>query len=374
MIAQSLAVSSVGMFLFFLAIMSLFFYQTFKKKYHIPYLLSGVTVGVLGTLVNLVFVLVGAPMHEMNRIIFTACLSTVAVAFFLFFESIDSLRPRFGRTVPVLFCFTAVQVMNALRFLPVLTPELDALFDRVTMVAYSLLGLLIYGGIGIPYYVRGYRLTRERINLLLATAMVVGVATYGLIFTNHAFIPRDAPYLDTIVSATGILSSAFIAIFALTYLFNLDYIYRLPFDNYILMVAYRTGIPIQKIELESSKDPVIKDALVTGLLSAVNNLFMEALDASTDIENISSQDATVIVKTGRYATAIVIGERATAKLADATGRFLAAFEARYADELAQGESEMSLFDNCTDLVPPFFPFFKIKGASKSKDARTQVQG
>ncbi len=142
MILQSnLSYSSIGMFAFFVVVMALYYYQAFKKKYKIPYLLLGVTAGVLGTMINLIFLLLGDSSSEIGQALFIILLSTVALAFFLFFESVNSLHPRFARTAPILVCYIFIFIVNIIRLVPSLPLDLDASFDLLAMSSYAIIGI-----------------------------------------------------------------------------------------------------------------------------------------------------------------------------------------------------------------------------------------
>ena len=81
--------------------------------------------------------------------------------------------------------------------------------------------------------------------------------------------------------------------------------------------------------------------------------------AEGDIEHIISKDASVVTKSGKYVSVVVIGNRATAKLEDAVANLVDLIEKKYQDKLEASEANMDKFNGIVDLIPRYFPFFKI---------------
>lgn len=203
-------------------------------------------------------------------------------------------------------------------------------------------------------------MTKEKPAIILTIANIFGFITFALIPIGGYLNNGDLYSINFLSSLVYILSIIFDALFVFGYLFNLDYIYRLPDNYYSLMVYYKSGIPIFQRQIQSRKNIKIEDALVSGFLAAVNSLFGQSLSATEDIENISSKNASITIRTGKYVSVVVLGEKSTAKLFDAITHLVKLVDNKYDKELSDDMKDLNEFSGIIDLVPQCFPFFKLK--------------
>ncbi|MBD3350441.1 MAG: hypothetical protein GF364_03040 [Candidatus Lokiarchaeota archaeon] len=348
-----------GMMIFTAVLLVVFYIQAFKKHYRMPYLLSAVTSGALGTTIRGLAVLSNDSTFEIfTNVMFFFFLSLTIVFFFFFIESCSSLKPNIPQVILIISLFIIGQAFNFLRFLLFLDDEILNIFLVMTLAFYGLLGIIGYGIFGIRFYLGNYKLTREKMPIFLTIGMVIALITYSLIcITSLVYWGYPTGLIGDVVP---ILSTLFIAVFSLSYVFNIDYVYRLPYDYYGIMVYVTAGLQIFKADLESRRDVTIETNLISGFLTAFNSLFAEALSAKDSVENISSKDSFILIKTGDYVSVVVVGEIISAKLNNAVFEFLDSVENEYHEELENFNGEITGFSGIEKLIPKCFPFFKIK--------------
>lgn len=341
------------MLIFGALLLILLYTQAIKKKYKIPYMLLTITFAVLGLSFNVIS-------YDPDKSFFIFFMSITTILYYFFIESCSSYKANVKSLIPILLIFSIGQVFNFVRLIPTLSSSLYIQFNIWTLVLYGILGMVVYGGFGIRFNIKTYQMTKERTAFILTLANIFGLITYAL-FPIIAIINKgDISEINIFTGLTYILSTIFDALFAFGYIFNLDYIYRLPGNYFVLMVYYKSGVPIFQSQIQSRKDIKIEDMLVSGFLTAVNALFVETLSSMENIENISSKDASFNIRSGKFVSVVVIGEKTTAKLFDAITHFVKLVEDKYAGKLSEGERDLNEFSGIRELVPQCFPFFKLK--------------
>jgi hypothetical protein len=189
--------------------------------------------------------------------------------------------------------------------------------------------------------------------------IVVGLTLWGL--SNNISIPIS-PLQAAILSIEGVGTSTIpIAVILVTFTGDLDYIFRLPDNYYLLLVTYKdSGIAIHRVQFESAKAINVEENLLSGFLTAVNSLFGETLKATGRIERIAGPDASLLMCTGQWVTVTIAGDKTPAILKRALRRYTNAFEARFAKSLEAQTPNLNEFNGAEDFIPQSFPFLKIR--------------
>lgn len=234
--------------------------------------------------------------------------------------------------------------------------------------AYWTPAFIAYLGLGVPIYIRTYLTTKETQPLILSIALVfVGFGFFISFLNDLMFILNVYNIITGSPSFIGVLASlnnAFqfigILLFVITYIINVDYIYRLPNDTYILMVLKKGGIPIHTVHLETRKNIDVKAFLLSGVITAINNLFMELTKRSTPIHTIISEDINVLIQSGKQITAVIMAENISYFLEKALKRYVKAFEKEFEDELNRKAENIQIFKRALNLLTSIFPFFMVK--------------
>jgi hypothetical protein len=282
--------------------------------------------------------------------------SVITIGFFfvaLFLEELFHAQPRLPLFLLFGGLFSVVNIFAWLEFyFAAIDPMLSVLLSQMVTIAQQLYNIAICGFMA-KVFVRTYRKTREYQPGLLTFA-----ATCGLIGSFLQAIAELLSDSSGILAIDGAMFWGIALVLTLfTFLGDLDYIYRLPDNYYLLLVAYKdSGLPVHSVRFQSSKDVTVDENLLSGFLTAVNTLFGESLRSGSRIERISSGDASLLMYTGHWVTATIAGDTAPAILKRALRRYTRAFEARYADALQAQTPALGTFNDANDLIPQAFPF------------------
>jgi len=333
-------------------ILCLFIYQSRKKQRNIPFLIGYALFGLVYWIFQVWVIMTSAPTYNpssLPAVIRETVLLCQIIMLFFFFDSMVEIRPN-----PYLLAALVA---------------LSALFCAFFYYAYDyaihtffllLLNMLVDGALGIPLFFRMFRVTKEKTALILLAGIIL--VTYGQFITGvrwSIFYVNTPPVwiiMDTL-SWGGIMLGVLLISF--TYLFRIDYTYRLPDNYYKLIVMTSSGLTIHHVDFKSRKSIKIDETLMAGFLTAINSMFIETLSTKHPLENIVSKDATIVIKRGLWISVAIVGDNASAMLLNALKRYVKDFEAKYGPLLAKDLPETSQYNSATELIGQVFPFFKI---------------
>lgn len=237
-------------------------------------------------------------------------------------------------------------------------------------MGYDFLAIYVFLGIGSRVYLKTFQETRELRAVILSLAVIV--VSFGFILLIMidltSYFGQTPEWLSDLSDLGDILPMTGLLLFVITYVSNINYIYRLPNNNYILMVAYKNGLNIHSVRLKTNKNVVVEEQLLSGLLVAINNIFSTIFQSKRSIDSISGRDATILMESGKYITAIVLADKISTILDRALRRYVTVFEQKFEELLKREEANISLFNSATELLKPVFPFFVIESiANNSND-------
>jgi hypothetical protein len=354
---------NLGFAIFFGILLILFAYQTIRKKRSAPHFLILLSFGMIGGL--FAFLNSSRIFPDPLRLFLTIQLMCYGFQFFFFYLFMEELvgikvQPiRFGLAFGLLILQNvSLWVITNYRVIGGNTDLLWLLAD----IGYDGLALFTVWGCAIPVYLQMFRYTKEKKPIFFGLAMFI-VGLGFLIILLIDFIGYFGIVPDWL-NAINILGDVFpllgLMLFLIGYLSNIDYIYRLAHDNYILMVTYKSGITVHSVNFENQSGISVEENLISGLLTTINMIFSNVLKAKSHIETIASKDATIYMTSGKYITTTILTQHTSAILARAMTRYTQEFETRYKQLLEKNESDTSQFDNATELLSSVFPFLIIK--------------
>jgi transcription antitermination factor NusG len=350
--------------------LALFAYETKTKNRSAPYLLLLLVFGVAGGFLAFIdsseILPSFGPYGRIYLILELVCYGLQFFFFYLFIEDISSLKPRLSGLMLMLglLVLQNVALWSIVWFSAVL-PEATNYMWLLADIGYVNLPLVAFLIFGLPTYYRIYRYTEEKKALGFMLSMII--TSLGFIIISLidyiGFFGEIPVWLDSISLLGEIFPLLGLLIFLLTYLFDVDYIYRLPSDHYLLMITYRSGVPIHFTTFETKKEVEIEENLFSGFISSIGMVFEQILRSSAPIESISSKEATIVIRSGKHVMGIILTKRPTSILARALDTYIKKFEKKYEEPLKNELVEVSAFEGAEALVKPIFPFFQIKDQS-----------
>jgi hypothetical protein len=220
-------------------------------------------------------------------------------------------------------------------------------------------------GFGMYVYIRMHRYTREIKSIILSIACGLLVVAFvpSLISGLLLFFGIS---LEPVSFLTPIFSNALpllgLILFTVTYLSDVNWLYRLPHDTFLLIVTTPSGLPIYKVEFKTRKNIQIEESLLSGMLTAINSVFSELFQVkNTEIDSISSKGIQILMKPGsqQKIVALVITEKTTYFLDKALQRYANTFEREFSRELEANILNTTVYARAIEFLNTIFPFFVV---------------
>ncbi|TXT58658.1 MAG: conserved membrane protein of unknown function [Promethearchaeota archaeon] len=348
----------------------LFAYQTKVKGRSAPYLLLLLFFGVVGGFLAIVdssgILPSFGPYNRIYLILELVCYGLQFFFFYLFIEDISSLKPRLsGLMIMLSLLILQNTALWSIVWFSAVAPDAADYMWLLADIGYDNLPIVAFLFFGLPTYYRIYRYTEEKkalgfiLSMILASTgfIIISLIDYTGFFGVKPVLLDNISLLGEIFPLLGLL------IFLLTYLIDVDYIYRLPSDHFLLMVTYRSGVPIHFTTFETKKEVEIEENLFSGFISSIGMVFDQILQSRAPIQSISSEEATIVIRSGKNIMAIILTKRPTAILERAMDKYIDKFEKKYREPLKNEIVEINAFEGAKELVKPIFPFFRIKKQS-----------
>ncbi|MHA1650999.1 MAG: hypothetical protein ACTSYB_12460 [Candidatus Helarchaeota archaeon] len=239
--------------------------------------------------------------------------------------------------------------------------EVTQIFWFFADTAYMILGLLVFFGFGFVIYFKTYLFTRETKPIIFSIAMLI--ISIGFIFLGVKdcldFFDISIPFVGYAVALGNAFFVVGLIIFTITYVFDIDYIYRLPHNVYLLMVLTRAGIPLHIVKFKTKRNIDHESDLLSGLISAINNVFEEVFRTTASIRKISSDDIHLLMESGEKVVCVLITDNLSFFLTRALKRYTKIFEQEFQLELEENIQDSVVYNKAVELIKPIFPFFKV---------------
>jgi hypothetical protein len=232
-----------------------------------------------------------------------------------------------------------------------------------SLMPYYIAGIYVFAFFGLPIWIRTYKKTHAKVFILYIFAYCCIVCSdlclFYTNFQNNLFLQLDNPitlFIDGFGNAIGL-----IGLFLLYSLIAVNYLalYRLPQDNYALIIANHSGIVLNFYRFKAERPIALQEDLIAGFLSAVNSMFDETLHSRKKINLISSGDAAIYMEHGTRVSVAFLAQNISGLVAGEMKRFLNDYEKEFEKDLARNQSNVGVFRRAKSIVQTRFPFFEI---------------
>jgi hypothetical protein len=353
-------------------LLALFIVQTTTRERDVPFLIISVLFGTLSGIFAALRIADVFPSIPSQRAFFLSlhmsCAGLQFLFFFLFIEGLREYRPSSWRLL-LAFGLSLLQLVS-LWYIYWFQGQ-DAVNDiwLFADIGYDTLGLFTFLGCALPLYIQTYRLTKEGRSIVLAIAVILIGAGFVLgslgdytDYFGQVFSEIPASFKDVVNDITGFndaLDLSGLLLFIIVYVTNVDYLYRLPNDNYALMVSLKTGETIHFVRFKTRSKVDLNQDLLSGLLSTINSVFQAIMTTSASIKEISSKNATLLTESGQWVSATIITEKPSAILDKALKRYVNHFERMFSVRLGDKSTCVTDYDAAKTLLKKIFPFFVV---------------
>ncbi|MBD3185900.1 hypothetical protein GF325_03640 [Candidatus Bathyarchaeota archaeon] len=356
---------NLGIMILFSVLLVLFIYQVVKQDRSAPFFIVSLACGVAGGL----FAFLDSMRDEISVPLNHSILLALQISFYglqfmffyLFLESLVTTRINPWRLTIAIMFFT-IQVLSLWLIVwfqgnPV-TNDLWLFAD----IGYSNLALFTFVIFGLFIYIRMYKYTKEVKPIIFAVALIIVGGGFVIIsLTDYIGYWGSIPSWLSEISILGdALPLAGLAIFTITYLSDVSYIYRLPFDVYALMVTTNAGVSIHSVALENTRRIKIEEQMLSGFLSAINELFRNFMGTKFPVDHITSPEASILIEQGSIINIVIVASKDSTVLERGMKRYCKEFEHQFGHRIRSDLIDMSEFEDAKRLIRPIFPFLKVR--------------
>jgi hypothetical protein len=338
-----------------------------RKEYYLTY---GLLIGILASLTagigQINFISDFVIKSDMTLIISLLLWSITYLLIYLFFESLYGIEINNSRLFIVSFFF----FMSFISHLAIIAaPNDSSIFWYWADFGYNGLGISIFV-FGIWVLIKSYNQVGKENNLVIQITglgfilfgfIISFMLDFSTIITEFIGItPEDfiETYFGDLFKVLGII------IFTLSYIKEIDYIYRLPFPiNTIIFFKSDSGLSLNITAVKNIKhtrEIKIDENLITGTLSAIMTLLKEGLGSRGYIESIASTDQTILVNSNKDVSIAVITNKPTKVLQNSIKMALQEFTIKYEEILKLDTAiEVSEFSETREILKKAFPYIEI---------------
>ncbi len=367
--------AKIGIFVLFAIILVLFIWQITVRKRKANHLIASLICGTAASYLMIMEsnVLPGVIVDRYLVLCFELGIFAFQTFFFyLFLESLVSNKINPYRLSIVLIFL--ISHLIALYFIygrhlilkeyegNLVDSKLGDMFWIISDISYNAISILVYGVYGLPIYYNTFKYTKERKPIIFMVALILIVIGYSISLAGdmNSYAVNRLQFIIDLSDYAEYFKLLGLFMFIITYLLDVDYIYRLPYNIYILTVLYKNGNKIHTVRLKSERKIQIEDILLSGLISAINSVYSQTLQTQSLIESISSKDASILLKSGEFITVVIVTDKGSAVLLNALERYVKEFEKKFHALLTKQEANMTEFESAKELISAIFPFFQIE--------------
>ncbi|TFF88735.1 MAG: hypothetical protein EU548_08480, partial [Promethearchaeota archaeon] len=344
-----------------------FIYESTRKNRSAPFLIHLLICGFIGSIFaildGLEFLPNPIPDVSIYLIIELLFYGLQFFFFYLFLEEISSVRPKTWRLL-IMFTFLIIQHISfsLMIWFATFSSQAASSMWLLADIGYNNLALFAFAIFGVPTYYKQYKYTRDKKSLVIIASLLLITLGYS-IYSVIDYVGFFTPLLEG-VEIIGQVGEVFpllgLIIILLVYVSDIDYLYRLPSDHYMLIVTYKSGITIHSVKFKAKETIELKENFFSGFITSISFIFDKILGSEAPIETISSKDASILMRSGEKIIVIMLVKRPTKLLERAMDRYIDKFEETFQEELAQESVEINKFRHAEELISPIFPFLKIE--------------
>lgn len=247
-------------------------------------------------------------------------------------------------------------VLNAMEpFSETISVSTDFLIniDQLWDATYALAGLVTFI-FGAFVYLKSYAITKEKRSLIFSLSMMTVslVLIIGMLADLNLLIEE----LLFISDYRGLFFTIPLMVLVFVYLYDLDFIYRLPYNVYaILFFDRNSGLTVYGASYKMLKEGYIDDQLTTGTIVALNAFIKESLGQKENLDKLLTTDKTISFSTSESFMAAIIADKDTYFLKRSLDVTLKQFEIKYAEKI-QGVINTSEFSSAKKIIERNFPY------------------
>lgn len=248
---------------------------------------------------------------------------------------------------------------------PYLNPIRDALWHWADL-SNALLGISIFV-FGFWVIFQGFRQTKERgiplIQMVGSSLIILGfvigfLIDFSFFITDiSGFSPNNIleGFHGDFAKIVGIL------LFTISYLVEIDYLYRLPFPTpYILFFKTDSGLCLSVARSKGAESSHVDEDLVTGTITAIMTLLKEATGTKGTLRLISATDQAIIFSSTSEVTVAAITRRPTKFLQYSLDSALDMFQEQFREELLSSKPiSRSDFRGAKEILSLAFPYLEL---------------
>jgi len=352
---------------FYFILLIIFICQTSRKHRSAPFLLLNLLFGVFGGFFAVVHNVDLLPNYTgySNFYLLVELLfyGFQFFFFYLFLEDISELKPKLWRLM-IMFGLLILQILG-LGFIIISSSHSEELllFSWILEgVGFNISAFIVFLLFGVPVYYKIYKYTKEKRVFGFILGLLIGSLGFILnsIYDGITLLYYIQIWPASVRVAINFFPMIGLLLFMITYLSDIDYIYRLPHDHFMLMVTHKNGISLYTAQFSTKKDIEINENFFSGFISNVNYVYEEVLKSPSSIENVSGKEASILIRSKKHLLFAFVTHHPTAMLIRALERFADRFEEYFNSELKSDMNQVGKFQDADILIKENFPFLEIK--------------
>jgi len=343
----------------FILLFSLFYYQTQRKNRKASFLSWGLILAIIGQTVYVIGMLMNPTGLELEM---TKRLRDFifGIFYYLLYRHFEALsRESPNRIVTNAFAgIMAVYAILTGSFL--LNPQNEIIYELLRRFGN------IIGGTAFLYaFIISLR-TTLKVNEKESAAETISLA---LLFFAHIIYVLGDNYFLTILGAgvyeelADMISTFGLFGYVLTYISNIDYLYRLPVPIHQLIIYNEAGLPVyaRKVYTQGVESPYVEEALFTGVISAISSLMSDTLGAGVELREIESNKQQVFLRHHNTLSLAIIADAGTRFMTNSLEMLYEQIDDDLRKKLNQGTVDLSTYQEELDnLVQKSFPYIHFR--------------
>lgn len=351
------------------ALLVLFVYHADKQNRPVQNLLVSLIWGVIFAILVLIYSLHFMDAEMADKFIkpaYLTALSFQGIFFYLFIENSRKIQPSLA-SFSFIISLLVIQVLCYWIVPHAVNSGVEHALQFIGDLAFNILPIYAFGVVGIPVYKHMYTYTKEQKPKILGIAVTfvaVGYCftlIYDFVAFTQGYPDSLGVFFEIIINIGDVLPVIGLVIFMLIYALNISYIYRLPYDHFLLMVTHESGLVLMSMPFETKlKEIDIEENLFSGMLSALKTVYNTVLDAQKPIKMIVNDDVSIYMHAGKYINAVVATNQVSGVLAKGLKIFVDRFEQMFGEQLKDTPMDIKKYESGKDLFMRVFPFLERK--------------
>lgn len=360
----------IAIFLFVLGVV--FVIQSFLMNRTAYALTTGVFVASFGSLVEAIYHL---PKFETNRAILVASFAIWIVAYFLifvFFVQLNKENINLPYTSVIVFIALFHLTAGLISLHPGLPDDLRNLLIFFWLFGYTFTGILVFA-YGAVVHFDIYRRTKESAGwilggavTLIAVGFFIGMLIYfSALLENNDIIQKG--FLKPTFPFHNVMQLIGILILMLFYLFNLQYIFRVPVNIAAIILFNSLGMPIYAAKyttqnIEQSAEKSLPIDLITASINAFQTFMQQTTDSKEPLKRIATLDKKVIIESTDLVSVAVIADEITYFMLNSMKALVKAIQKDYREFLLKEFADSTYFKGVATYVSKYFPYLPLPTA------------